>query len=347
MPSNATPQPERLGTGPEPRPVNRLYQLARTGRRPLTLPLLVYPGARLAGVSVRDMVTRPEAQVAAITALHERYQTPVVLSAMDLSVEAEAWGCPVGWSDTEVPTVLSPCVRTRAEIEALEAPGPGAGRTGVYIEVVRQLGRLPDRPVVLGCAIGPFSLAARLFGVGELLALTLEDPESAHRLVNKATGFLTAYAAAFREAGADGVVMAEPTAGLLSPSALEAFSSAYVARVARVVETPDFVIVLHNCAARLVHLPAVLASGVRMLHFGAPMDMALALAQVPDTVFVGGNLDPATVFLRSRPAEVAAATRELQRVVAGRRNFILSSGCDVPPQTPRANVDAFFAAARG
>lgn len=340
-------QPERVTGRPEPSPRHRLFQLAQTGPGPLALPLLTYPGARLAGVSVRDMVTRPEAQVAAITALHERYPTPVVFSAMDLSVEAEAWGCTVGWSDNEVPTVLSPCVRTRAEIEALEAPSPGAGRTGVCLEVVRQLGGLLDCPVVLGCLIGPFSLAARLFGVGEFLALTLEDPESAHRLVNKATAFLTAYAAAFREAGADGVVMAEPTAGLLSPPALEAFSSAYVARVARAVETPNFAIVLHNCAARLVHLPAVLASGVRLLHFGAPMDMVAALAQVPEMVLVGGNLDPATVFVRSDPAGVAAATRGLLRAAAGRRNFILSSGCDVPPQTPLANVAAFFAAARG
>jgi uroporphyrinogen decarboxylase len=340
-------QLEQAASQPELRPQRRLFELAQTGPTPLVCPLLTYPGAQLAGVSVRDMVTRPEAQVAAIKALHERYRTPVVLVAMDLSVEAEAWGCAVGWSETEVPTVVGPCVQSRDGLESLEAPQPGAGRTGVWLEVVRQLRRLPDSPAVLGCMIGPFSLAARLFGVSELLALSLEDPDLTHRLVTRATEFLTQYAAAFREAGADGLVMAEPAAGLLSPPALQAFSSAYVARVAAAVERPGFALVLHNCAARLVHLPAVLAGGVRALHFGAPMDLPAALAQVPETTLVAGNLDPAAVFVRSSPAEVAAATRRLLNALAGRRNFILSSGCDVPPHTPLANLDAFFAAARG
>lgn len=342
-----TRQPEQAAGQPKPSPRSRLIELAQTGPGPLILPLLTYPGAPLAGVSVREMATRPDAQVAAITVLHQRYRTPAVLAAMDLSVEAEAWGCAVEWLETEVPTVVGPCVRTRDDLEALEVPQAGAGRTGVWLEAVRQLCRLPDSPVVLGCMIGPFSLAARLFGVSELLALTLEDPGLAHRLVSRATEFLTGYAEAFREAGADGVVMAEPTAGLLSPSALEAFSSAYVARVAAAVERPGFNLVLHNCAARVVHLPAVLASGVRVLHFGAPMDLPAALAQVPETTLVAGNLDPAAVFVRSSPAEVAAATRRLLDAVAGRRNFILSSGCDVPPHTPLANLDAFFGAARG
>lgn len=346
MTLRASRQLEQAASQPEPPPRSGLFELAQTGPAPLILPLLTYPGAQLAGVNVRDMVTRPEAQVAAITALHERYRTPVVLTAMDLSVEAEAWGCAVGWSETEVPTVVGPCVQSRDGLESLEAPQPGAGRTGVWLEAVRQLRRLPDSPAVLGGMIGPFSLAARLFGVSELLALTLEDPDLSHQLVSRATEFLTRYAEAFREAGTDGLVMAEPTAGLLSPPALQAFSSAYVARVAASVECRSFALMLHNCAARLVHLPAVLASGVRALHFGAPMDLPAALAQVPETTFVAGNLDPAAVFVRSSPAEVAAATRRLLSAVAGQRNFILSSGCDVPPQTPLANLDAFFTAAR-
>lgn len=342
------PQPERLdpATGP-PLSANRLFELALTRPGPLVMPLMTYPGAQLAGVSVRDMVTRPEAQVAAITALHERYRTPVVLTAMDLSVEAEAWGCPVGWSEHEVPTVLGPCVRRRDAVEALEPPPPGAGRTEVYLEVVRQLRRLPRHPAVLGCMIGPFSLAARLFGVSELLALTLADPDRTHPLVSRAADFLTRYAAAFRDTGADAVIVAEPTAGLLSPTAMQAFSSAYLARMRAAVEQPGFHLWLHNCAARLVHLPAVLTSGARMLHFGAPMDLPAALGQVPDSILVAGNLDPAAVFVRSRPEEVARTVRRLLAAVAGQRHFILSSGCDLPPQTPLENLDAFFAAARG
>lgn len=326
--------------------VNRLWSLAAAGPERLVLPILTYPGARLAGVSVREMVTCPEAQVAAVTALRARFPIRVVLSAMDLSVEAEAFGSAVHLAEQEVPTVSGRRVRSRAEAEALEVPAPGAGRTAVYLETVRRLRQLPGRPVVLGCLIGPFSLAARLFGVSEMLGLTLEDPDLAHLLVSKAARFLSAYAAAFHAAGAEGVVMAEPTAGLLSPRALGEFSSDYVRRIVTTVEAPDFTLVLHNCAARRVHLPQLLASGARAYHFGAPMDLPAALAHVPAGTLVAGNLDPAAVFVHATPEQVRAATLALRSATAHYPNFVLSSGCDLPPPTPLANLDAFFAAVR-
>jgi len=322
-----------------------LLETALAAQPRFILPILTFPGAALAGVTIRQMVTGPDAQVAAVRALHDRYRLPVVLSAMDLSAESEAFGCAVHLGDNEVPTVTGRRVEDRAGAEALEVPEPGAGRTGVYLETVRRLTQLPGRPFVLGGMVGPFSLAARVYGVSEALGLTLEDPELAHTLIAKAARFLAAYAQAFKAAGADGVVMAEPTAGLLSPRALGEFSSAYVRRIVEAVDDSGFTLILHNCAARLVHLPQVLASGARALHFGAPMDLPAALGQVPPTTLVCGNLDPSRVFVQSTPTEVATATRALRLATAAFPNHILSSGCDIPPGTPVANLDAFFAAA--
>jgi uroporphyrinogen decarboxylase len=321
------------------------YTLARS--RCLELPILTSPGAALVpGVTVRQMVSCAETQAAVVRTLHTRFQLPVVLSAMDLSAEAEGFGSEVRLSDHEIPTVVGRLVTNRAEVERLAVPVPGAARTGVALETVRRLSDLSGQPFVFGGMIGPFSLAARLYGVSEALGLTLEDPELAHALIEKATAFLVAQARAFRAAGAAGVVMAEPTAGLLSPRALAEFSSAYVQRIVVAVDAPEFTVVLHNCAAKLVHLPAVLAAGTRVVHFGAPMDLAKALAQAPATTLVAGNLDPSRVFVQGTPATVATETRALLTATAGWRNFVLSSGCDLPPSTPMANLEAFFATAR-
>ncbi len=312
----------------------------------LILPILTFPGSRLAGVTVRQMVTSAPAQCAAVAALHRRYGLAVVLSAMDLSAEAEAFGCDVRFSEDEVPTVHGRRVTDRATAERLPVPEPGGARTQVHLDTVGRLRSLPGHPFVMGGMIGPFSLAARIYGVGEALGLTLEDPALAHLLLEKATTFLTAYAAAFKTAGADGVIMAEPTAGLLSPRALAAFSSAYIRRIVTAVDGPDFTVIIHNCGAKLVHLPQILESQARVFHFGAPMDLPAALAQVPTSVVLCGNLDPSRVFVQSQPGEIATATQALLAVTAGHRNHVLSSGCDIPPQTPPANLDAFFEAAR-
>jgi uroporphyrinogen decarboxylase len=311
----------------------------------LAMPLCTYPGAALIGASVRAMVTDAVTQTAAQLALLQRYPGPVALVSMDLSAEAEAFGCAVQLSDHEVPTVVGRCVSGRASVQALPVPEPGAGRTGVYLEVAHRLKKRSGARFVLGSMVGPFSLAGRLYGVSESLTLTVEDPGLMHLLVQKATQFLTAYARAFRAAGADGVLVAEPTAGLLSPRALIEFSSAYIKQIVAAVDDGQFTVILHNCAARPVHLAGVLQAGARVVHFGAPMDLLAALDQAPPDVVVCGNLDPARVFVNSTPTEVATAVQALLQATAGRRNFVLSSGCDVPPQTPVANLDAFYQAA--
>jgi uroporphyrinogen decarboxylase len=44
------------------------------------------------------------------------------------------------------------------------------------------------------------------------------------------------------------------------------------------------------------------------------------------------------------PEEMRRRVQSLLAEMRGYSNFVLSSGCDLPPQTPLANVDAFFAA---
>lgn len=310
----------------------------------LGLPVLTYPGAALIGATVRDMVTRPEVQAEAQVALHRRHPSPFALCVMDLSAEAEAFGCEILLTETEVPTVVSRLVTSREGVEALPVPEPGAGRTRVYLETARLLKGLPGKEFVFAGMVGPFSLAARLYGVSEALSLTVEDPDLMHRLCRKSTAFLRSYAAAFKAAGAGGVIVAEPTAGLLSPRALAEFSSAYVKDLVTAVDDDQFTIILHNCAAKLIHLPSVLGSGAGVYHFGAPMDLPAALRQAPPDRILCGNLDPASVFVNSTPAEVADAARQLLEATRAHPNYVLSSGCDVPPGTKQENIDAFYRA---
>jgi uroporphyrinogen decarboxylase len=310
----------------------------------LALPIALYPGLSLTGATVDEVVTGSQAQCEAQAALHRRYGTLFVHSGMDLSVEAEAFGCVIQRSDSEVPTVTGRLVTDIDQARRLEVPRPGDRRTGVYLETVNRLAGLPEAPFVFGGCIGPFSLAARLAGMTEALELTLSEPELIHVLLERCTEFLVAYVREFRQAGAQGVVIAEPAAGLLSPRGLAEFSSAYLRRVGLEAGTEDFTIVLHNCAARLAHLPAILETGFRAFHFGAPMDLPAAIGKVDPGVILLGNLDPAGVFCGLPPEGVRGRVTWLLETMAGSRNFVLSSGCDIPPDAPLAGLDAFYQA---
>jgi len=310
----------------------------------IAMPIAVYPGLALTKARVYDVVSDPQAQVAAQVALHERYQTPFVLSAMDLSAEAEAFGCELYLSDHEVPSVTGRLVTTLSQAQKLAVPKPGDKRTSVHLEAVRRLRALPGKPLVLAGCIGPFSLAARLVGVSEAMELTVTDPGLMAAVLDKSVAFLVEYLRAFRAAGADGILMAEPAAGLLSPRSLAVNSSAHVKTIAAAVDDERFAIILHNCAAKLVHLPAILETGLKSFHFGAPMDLAAALGKVSADVVLCGNLDPTAVFCQASLEEIKTRTAALLAATAAHPNFVLSSGCDVPPNTPLANLDAVYAA---
>lgn len=49
----------------------------------------------------------------------------------------------------------------------------------------------------------------------------------------------------------------------------------------------------------------------------------------------------------SSASQVAAQVAELLQRTAGYPNFVLSTGCDVPPGVPMENITAFYAALQG
>ena len=70
------------------------------------------------------------------------------------------------------------------------------------------------------------------------------------------------------------------------------------------------------------------------------------LAKVPSDTLVMGNIDPAGVLRMGTPESVREQTLKLMERCCKYDNFLLSSGCDIPPMTPWENIDAFFDAAK-
>lgn len=173
------------------------------------------------------------------------------------------------------------------------------------------------------------------------MALIL-DPDTVHQLLEKVTAFLIEYAKAFKNSGANGIIIAEPAAGLLSPQHCDEFSSAYVQKIVAAVQDDHFMIILHNCGNTKNLVDSMLSTGAMGFHFGNAVAMTDILPQVPADKIAFGNIDPARVFKNGSVADMQAQTLELLEQTAAFPNFVLSSGCDVPPGTPLENVAAFY-----
>ena len=315
--------------------------LARS-KQTMALPIMTYPGLGMVGKTVLDVIRDGREQSECIAALSRAYPSIAAVTVMDLSVEAEAFGAPVHYSETEVPSVSAKIVSDPESVLNLKTPQVGAGRTGVYLETAELAASLiHDRPV-FGGHIGPFSLAGRLFDMTEIMVALMLEPDTVHLLLEKVTGFLIKYAQAFKNRGANGIIIAEPAAGLLSPQHCTEFSSAYVQKIITAVQDDHFMVILHNCGNTKNLVPSLLSTGAMGFHFGNAVDMSDILPQIPADRIAFGNVDPARVFKNGSVADIQFQTMELLKKAAAYPNFVLSSGCDIPPGTPLENVTAFF-----
>ena len=170
-----------------------------------------------------------------------------------------------------------------------------------------------------------------------------DEPDMVHTVLEKATEFLIKYINAYKAVGANGVLVAEPLAGLLSPSLEEEFSCDYMKKIVEATQTDDFLVCYHNCGNCTVQqIESITQNGCRVLHFGNAIDMADMMPKVPENIIAMGNLDPAGLFRNGTPETVKAATVELMEKCASYPNFVPSSGCDIPPLSGWDNIMAFF-----
>ncbi len=312
------------------------------------VPILSFPCVSLLGVTVRELIADSELQAKGMKAVADNTDAAASVSFMDLSVEAECFGATICISDDEVPTVKGRLINDMDEAQSLKVPTVGSGRTQLYIDTIKKATEdIIDRPVFAGM-IGPFSLAARLLDVSEIMMDCYDDPDMVYLVLEKVTHFLIEYAKAYKAAGANGIMMAEPVSGLLSPSLEEEFSSPYVKKIVDAVQDDNFIVIYHNCGDNVPKmLDSILSTGAAAYHFGNAVDMEQdIIAKVPSDVLVMGNIDPAGVLRMGTPESVREATLSLMEKCCKYENFVLSSGCDIPPMTPWENIDAFFAASK-
>lgn len=309
------------------------------------MPVLSFPAIQLLDITVKDLISSADMQARGMLEVAKRVDTAASVSLMDLSVEAECFGSEIVVSDEEVPTVTGSIVSTPEDAEALKVPDVGTGRTGIYIQGVSgAVDEITDRPVLAG-TIGPFSLAGRLMDVTEAMIYCYEEPEMVHTVLRKCTDFLKKYMLEYRNKGANGVVMAEPLAGLLSPDLAEDFSCNYVKELVDAVDADDFLFVYHNCGGGTIDaIDKILDTGARVMHFGDAINMAEMMKHIPADRLGMGNLSPAHQIRNGTPESVREETLKLMAACSVYPNYVPSTGCDIPPMSPWQNIDAFMAA---
>jgi len=176
-----------------------------------------------------------------------------------------------------------------------------------------------------------------------------DDRPMVEALMHRALEYALAYARALGTAGADMLSGGDSPAGLIGPQTYRAVALPFEQRlIAQLHAATTKPVSLHICGKALPILRDMVASGAEVLEIDHQVDLDEACRVVGPDIALWGNLDPVGLLAHSTIEEVEQASRNALHVVARHehRRFVLSSGCTLAVDTPRANVQAMLESVR-
>lgn len=323
--------------------ITSLIDVVNESNRLPVVPLMGFPGIQITQSSLKQNEFNWGTQFWTLSELARHFQPEGIFTFMDLSVEANALGLPVRFPLGESPTVEYPMVRTQADLHRFYKMDVLAdGRVRVFIETMKLMKRHLN-VLCGGYVVGPYTLAALMMGATETAIATIENPQLLHETLTFTTYVIARYANALASAGADMVAILDPSAVMLSPRQYREFSGQYTHQIILQMKALP---ILHICGNTTHLIDQMVATGAQGLSLDSLVELDAVADRVPDDVVLLGNINPTAVMVDQSPQEVYRQTDELVQRMQPYRNFILSTGCDLPPETPLANIKAFMDAGR-
>jgi [methyl-Co(III) methanol-specific corrinoid protein]:coenzyme M methyltransferase len=262
-----------------------------------------------------------------------------------LTVEAEVGGCRVDLGKMDRTPMVKSHVFDESNIpEDLPADFMSKGRIPAVIEGVKIAKEMygKDMPIVAGTT-GPFTIAGHLVGTENLLLWIITNPEAVVKALKLATKLERAYIGALAKAGADVIVMSDPSAStdMLSGEMFDEYARPYI--VESFKDAGNAKKVLHICGDTTVLLDHMIKTGVHGLSIEEKVSPEKAVEIVAGRAALVGNVGVVRPLLQGTPEDVF---REATRVKNAGFNLV-GPGCGLAARVPKANIEALIKAVKG
>lgn len=306
---------------------------------------------RQAGFKFSEVMASPEKYVFSQYYCLKEFKYDAVWDLYSVHAESEAMGSSLIVKGDLPPSIKEPVVKDyRSDLVKLKIPNPYRdGRLPQMLEIIQRLKDLcgEDTPVI-GYVQGPFRNACMLRGMENVSRDLFKNPEGLKDLLEISLTSLVSFGLAVVHAGADIISISEPTCSgdVISRKSWEAFGFPYVKRLVQELKKTRKPILFHVCGDTSDRLDSFLDLGVDILSLDQKVDFKYARAVVGDKACLMGNVDPTGTLLFGDPVKVKKESEQVIQKAGLKGSFILSSGCAVPPDTPKENLKAMVDTAR-
>lgn len=270
------------------------------------------------------------------------------VSAISETREAPDCGATVEYFEDQPASIVETqaLLADKKALAHLKVPDPhGGGRMHDRVKAIALLKqRVGSDKIVEGWMEGPCGGSADLRGINVLMTDFYDDPGFVRDLFDFVYEVGMRFARAQVEAGADVIGIGDPAASLVGPKLYRDFVFPYEKKMVDGLHALGVRARLHICGNTRRMLPDMGRLGCDYVDVDSMAPMAEAREKMGTAQVVLGNLDPVRDLRNGVPKSVYAMVAECHRQAGPR--YVVGAGCEVPRDTPVANVRAMVRYAR-
>jgi MtaA/CmuA family methyltransferase len=294
------------------------------------LPITMQFACEQIGAKYRDYCTDYRVLVKGQIHVAREFGLDYVNTMSDPAREAADCGADVEYFDE---------LADKVRLAGLKIPDPlGGGRMHNGIKALALLKeQVGGEKIIEGWVEGPIAEAADLRGINTLMLDFYDDPEFVRDLFAFIVEMELRFATEQVKAGADMIGIGDAAASLVGPDIYEEFVWPYEKKLVDGIHALGVPTRLHICGNTRRIIGGMGRLGCSIVEVDSLTPLDLARAEMPEQIILG-NLNPVTILRNGTPEIISEAVAQCHRDAGSR--FIVGAGCEVPRDTPTANLRA-------
>lgn len=312
---------------------------------------------RVLGVSYKEWASDSEVCAESMLQAHKLIGFDIFVTLVDLSVEAESFGQKVIYplENTPYSDPDNPCLKSHEDYHKIEPVNlRETGRTKMVIDVVNRLAKAKGKECgICGFIYAPLGVLGAMRGHEKMFVDCIKHRDDLIAACEAITPSLIDYAVAQVEAGAHAIVMDTlyASASIMSPKMWTAIEAPFAKRIADAIREAGAGVVLHNCGGGIYFdVQQEWTKPVAISHAYPAADCKTweeHAAKWGKQIVTIGYMDPAkTGMLLDEDGVMEYARECIETFKDCDGGFILSTGCEFPPNGSFLNQIAIMNAAK-
>ncbi len=309
-------------------------------------PFLKATACEISDISIKAYCENAEDMARAQLKCARAFDVDSVNVASDVLIEAETMGSTSYRPQNDFPKLDKPALDT-LNVEEIPIPDvTSEGRFPMKIGAVKSLAK--EEFAVISWVMSAYQLAAQLRGFKNMIIDLMRGDEKVEPLLDKCLEVSSEFAKVLIEEGSDVIAIGNASSSMdvLSPKTYLEKLAPYDRALSKAIGKEGALVQMHICGDTTAILTN-LDDMVDIVDVDHKVDIEDSLRDLDHGV-IKGNLDPSVVRFGS-PENIESKSRAIVNAAKERDRkglFVFSTGCEVPPQTPKESIELMVESAR-